>query len=144
MLLEWIETHDSRMAEVDELRYVALYEPFGIPRGDAWNDDVPGVRHLIVLVDAIVVGYACLIIEADRGQVRQVSVSPRLRDTGIGRSLMAEVAEEARRLGLSLVWLNARTTVEDFYHRLGWVTTSGEFPFGRTGVAHVRMEYPLG
>ncbi|MDO9557385.1 MAG: GNAT family N-acetyltransferase [Coriobacteriia bacterium] len=143
MAFEWIETSDPRMAEVSELRYVTLFEPFGVPRCETWNDDIPGIHHLIVTVDGRVSGYACLIVAGESGQVRQVCVLPALRGAGLGRGLMTEVVAHAQRLGLSLAWLNARTTVEDFYRRLGWVTTSGEFPFGRTGVPHVRMEHPL-
>jgi predicted GNAT family N-acyltransferase len=142
ILLVWIETSDPRMLEVNELRHVALFEPFGIPRCDTWNDDIPGVHHLIAVVGERVVGYSCLIVDDDEGQVRQVCVAPRQRGAGIGRALMSEVVDEAARLGLGTVWLNARVSAEDFYRRLGWVTTSGEFPFGRTGVPHVRMEYP--
>lgn len=142
--LEWIDTFDPRMEDVAELRYVALFEPFGIPRSDIWNDDIPGVNHLIATVEGAIAGYACLIVDEDRGQVRQVSVSPAQRGTGVGRALMIEVVAGARRFDLGELWLNARVTAEPFYARLGWQTTSGEFPFGRTGVPHVRMEYPLG
>lgn len=142
IVLEWIPTDDPRMAEVSEVRHVALFEPFGLPRVDTWNDDIAGARHLIASVDGSVAGYACLIVEGSTGQVRQVCVLPRLRGAGVGRVLMTEVVEEARRLSLDRLWLNARVTAEDFYVRLGWVVTSEAFPFGRTGVSHVRMEYP--
>ena len=142
-VLEWIETDDPRMADVSELRHLVLFQPFGIPRSDTWNDDIPGIHHLVVMVDGEIVGYACLIVDGDLGQVRQVCVQPRLQGSGVGRALMIEVVDQARRLGMSLAWLNARTSASDFYRRLGWTVTSGEFPFGRTGVPHVRMEYPL-
>lgn len=143
IVLEWIQTSDHRMPEVDELRHIALFEPFGLPRVDKWNDDIPGARHLVGVADGRIVGYACLIVADDGGQVRQVCVDEQLRGSGIGKAMMVEVVAEAYRLGLAAVWLNARYTAEEFYTGLGWITTSGTFPFGRTGIPHVRMEYPL-
>ncbi|MBN2247560.1 MAG: GNAT family N-acetyltransferase [Coriobacteriia bacterium] len=143
--LEWIEATDPRMAEVHAVRHEALFAPFGIPRDDRWDDQGADRCHLAALVDGRVVGYACLVLDPDgSGHVRQVSVLERARGQGIGRELMAEVEREARRRGLSLVWLNARCTAEGFYHGLGWRTVSGVFPAGRTGVPHVRMEWPPG
>lgn len=139
--VEWIDAADPRMAEVNTVRHNALFAPFGIPRNDGWDDGGMDRCHLVALLDGRVVGYACLLLESDgTGHVRQVSVADDVRGQGVGRALMLEVEHEARRRGLPLVWLNARCTAEDFYHRLGWRTTSGVFPSGRTGVPHVRME----
>ncbi|MGB4441897.1 MAG: GNAT family N-acetyltransferase [Coriobacteriia bacterium] len=139
--LVWIEADDPRMTEVHELRHEALFAPFGIPRDDHWDDAGEDRRHVIAVRDGRVVGYACLLLDADGGgHVRQVSVFPGLQRSGVGRVLMSEVDAEAARLGLPLLWLNARVTAEPFYHRLGYQTVSDVFPSGRTGVPHVRME----
>lgn len=142
--LAWITADDERMLAVHALRHEALFAPFGIPRNDGWDDEGDDRHHLAALVAGEVVGYACLILEPDgSGHVRQVSVSPARRGAGLGRALMSEVEAECRRRGLPLVWLNARVTAEGFYRRLGYTTTSGIFPSGRTGVDHVRMERRL-
>ncbi|MBN2404151.1 MAG: GNAT family N-acetyltransferase [Coriobacteriia bacterium] len=143
VVLEWIAADDPRMAEVDDLRHVTLFEPFGVPRADSWNDGVGGALHLTAFRGGRAVGYACLIVDERCGTVRQVCVASELHGTGVGRALMTEVVEQARRLALDSLVLNARVTAEDFYLRLGWATTSGRFPFGRTGMQHVRMEFPL-
>ena len=142
---EWISSEDPRMSEVHELRHEALFAPFGLPRDDRWDDDGADRRHVVALRDGAVVGYASLLLEPDgTGHVRQVSVRDALRGSGVGRALMAEVAAEARRLGLTGVWLNARVTAEGFYRRLGYRNVSeAPFPSGRTGVPHVRMELAL-
>ncbi|MEL7667763.1 MAG: GNAT family N-acetyltransferase [Actinomycetota bacterium] len=139
--LEWLDAGDPRMAEVNAVRHEALFAPFGLPRLDGWDDEGVDKCHLAALCDDRVVGYACLLLEADgTGHVRQVSVLEEVRTLGVGRALMDEVVAEARRRGLSLVWLNARCTAEGFYQRVGWRTVSGVFPSGRTGMPHVRME----
>jgi len=139
--LEWIDAADARMAEVNALRHEALFAPFGLARDDRWDDAGEDRRHLVAVSDGRVVGYACMLLGPARdGHMRQVSVSPALHGTGIGRALMEEAEAEAVRIGLELLWLNARVTAEAFYHRLGYATVSGVFPSGRTGVPHVRME----
>lgn len=139
--LAWIEADDPRMAEVHALRHEALFAPFGLSRDDRWDDAGEDRCHLIALREGRVVGYACLLLDADGfGHVRQVSVWPALQRSGVGRALMLEVDAEAMRRELPLVWLNARITAEPFYHRVGYERVSTTFPSGRTGVPHVRME----
>lgn len=139
--LAWIDADDPRMAEVHALRHEALFAPFGLPRDDRWDDAGEDRCHLIALSEGRVVGYACLLLDADgSGHVRQVSVWPTLQRSGVGRALMREVDAEAARRGLPLVWLNARVSAEPFYRRVGYAPVGTTFPSGRTGVPHVRME----
>jgi N-acetylglutamate synthase-like GNAT family acetyltransferase len=139
--LVWIDVEDPRMADVHALRHEALFAPFGSARDDRWDDAGEDRRHVIALHDGRVVGYACLLFDAEGGgHIRQVSVRPDLQRSGVGKALMSEVDAEAGRLGLSRLWLNARITAEAFYHRLGYVTVSDRFPSGRTGMPHVRMQ----
>lgn len=142
--LAWIGPDDPRMAEVHALRHEALFAPFGLLRDDRWDDEGEDRLHVIAVLDGQVVGYACLLLDTQgAGHVRQVSVWPGLQNLGLGSAVMHEVEAEAARRKLSLLWLNARSTAEPFYHRLGWSTVSGTFPSGRTGIPHVRMEKPV-
>lgn len=142
--LFWVDPDDARMAEAHAVRHEALFEPFGLPRDDRWDDAGEDRRHLVAMRDERVAGYACLLLEPDgTGHVRQVSVRPNLQGLGIGSALMREVEAEALRLGVRLLWLNARVTAQPFYASLGWVTLPGVFPSGRTGMPHVRMEKRL-
>jgi len=132
------------MAEVSDLRHRVLFEPFGLPRLDEWNDMDPASHHLVAFAGARAVAYARLIVEDDAAQVRQVAVADECQHSGVGTALMREVLDRARLMGLGLVYLYARVSAEAFYHRLGFVTLSDDpFPYGRTGVPHVRMEFAL-
>lgn len=145
IVLEWLEPDDPRMAEAHALRHEVLFAPFGIPRDDRWDDEGADRLHLAAFRDGRLVGYANMLLDPDStGRVRQVSVLPELQGYGVGRALMAGIEDEARRRGIVRLSLNARTTAEGFYIRLGWRTVSDVFPFGRTGVPHVRMEKRIG
>jgi len=134
------------MPAVSDLRHTVLFEPFGIPRLDEWNDTDPASHHLVAFEDDRAIAYARLIVhEDDAPQVRQVAVEARLQRGGVGTALMREVARHAQEMGFKRIHLYARVSAEAFYHRLGYVTVSDDpFPYGRTGVPHVRMELPLG
>lgn len=132
-------------AEIDELRYRVLFEPFGVGRDDDWNDADPSAAHALALSGGKVVGYARLITEADgrTGQIRQVAVDPAWERRGLGSALMRTVMGRAAELGLTDVWLNARLTAVPFYEKLGFRVTSGVFRAPRTYLPHVRMDRAL-
>lgn len=145
IVLEWLDPGDPRMTEVHALRHEVLFAPFGIPRDDRWDDEGADRLHIAAFRDGKLVGYANMLLEPDgTGHVRQVSVLPELQGGGVGSALMTGIEDEARRRGIALLTLNARTTAEGFYTRIGWRTVSDVFPFGRTGVPHVRMEKRIG
>ncbi|TDB39614.1 MAG: N-acetyltransferase [Actinobacteria bacterium] len=129
------------MREVTELRWEVLMAPFGVSRDDDWHDDDPQSHHLVAVEDGRVIGYSRLIQDGCEGQIRQVAVSFDRQRAGIGSAMLAETVTKARELGLDPIFLHARTRAETFYQRLGFVTSSAEpFPYGRTGMPHVRME----
>lgn len=142
LVIELIAPDDPRMHQVNTLRHEALFEPFGLPRNDSWDDAGSDRCGVAAFVDGDVVGYASLVVEqgGECAHIRQVCVKPGLQRGGIGSAVMLGVEDEAIRRGIPLLWLNARKSAEAFYQRLGWVTVSGVFPTGRTQLPHVRME----
>jgi acetyltransferase len=64
-----------------------------------------------------------------RAEVQRVAVAAEARGGGVGRALMAAVEEEARRLGVTLLWLttHAGTAAEAFYESVGY-TRLGVMP----------------
>ncbi len=142
--LRWLWANDPLMRQVDDLRFEVLFAPYGVPRNDMWNDAHPDVHRLAAVEEGVVIGYSCLLVEGDQGQVRQVSVAFQRQQSGVGRALMLETERHARALGLRRLYLNARLKAEPFYHRLGWSTLPGPpFPSGRTNLLHVAMEKRL-
>lgn len=140
--LAWLTHDDPIMKQVVDLRFDVLMAPFGVERNDDWNDADPASYHLVALEGDRVIAYARLLAEGRTGQIRQVAVAFDRQGAGVGSALMREVCRRSGELGLEVVYLHARHTAEAFYSRLGFVTVSDEpFPYGRTGIPHVRMEY---
>lgn len=129
------------MRDAIELRWEVLMAPFGVTRDDDWGDADPHSHHLVGVEGGRLIGYSRLIESESEGQIRQVAVAFDRQRLGIGSALLLETVRKARELGLDPVFLHSRVHAEAFYRRLGFVTVSDEpFPYGRTGMAHVRME----
>jgi Predicted acyltransferase len=71
----------------------------------------------------------------------RVAVLEPYRGAGIGRQLMEAIEREAREQGCARARLHGQTTVETFYHDLGYETTSDVFQ--EADIPHVEMEKRL-
>jgi GNAT superfamily N-acetyltransferase len=141
--LVWLERGDLRLSNAAELRYQVLYEPFGVARSEMWDQDEPGIHHLLALDGDRVLGYGCLVERGGEGQVRQLAVEPAARRGGVGGALLDELVAAAARRGIERVWSNVRVPFVGFYERAGFEACGGTFRYGATGLPHVRMERPL-
>jgi ribosomal protein S18 acetylase RimI-like enzyme len=64
-----------------------------------------------------------------RAEIQRLAVAASARGSGVGRALMAALEDEARRRGITLVWLttHAGTDAQRFYEAIGY-TLSGVIP----------------
>jgi predicted GNAT family N-acyltransferase len=139
--LEWVLYTDARMPQVTDLRHEVLMAPFGVKRDDDWCDADPHAHHLLALDGVRVVGYSRLLEDGGSAQIRQVAVAFDQQRAGVGTELMLETLRRAAALGPRPIFLHARLAAVGFYEHLGFVVVSDDpFPYGRTGLPHVRME----
>ena len=75
------------------------------------------------------------------GKPERVAVTKPHRGNGVGWQLMEAIEADAREQGCERLKLHAQTTVEEFYRKLGYETTSNEFM--EADIPHVRMEKSL-
>ena len=87
------------------------------------------------------VGTARLRITDGVAKPERVAVREEHRGAGLGRRLMDAIESIAREQGCDRASLHAQTSVEGFYHGLGYETTSGEFE--QAGIPHVEMTKDL-
>jgi ribosomal protein S18 acetylase RimI-like enzyme len=101
------------------------------PGGDFFGDGVRPADVLVAESDGEVVGYVRLAPRYDRlpagrhvHQIRGLAVSPHSQGNGIGRQLVLEAAEVARRRGARRLTLNVLATnhvAQRLYERCGFV-----------------------
>ncbi|MDF9812638.1 GNAT family N-acetyltransferase [Streptomyces sp. SPB162] len=80
--------------------------------------------------------------DPDTAVLGRLAVLKPARGTGVGARLVAALEDEARRLGLAGVYLEAQVHAIAFYERLGYTAFGPEFP--DAGIAHRAMRRSLG
>jgi putative acetyltransferase len=74
----------------------------------------PSITFWSAWVDGQLAGIAALkAIDAERGELKSMRVDDRHRGSGVGRALLRHIIAEARRRGMSSLWLETGSS-EDF------------------------------
>lgn len=81
-------------------------------------------------------------VDDETSQVKAVIVTPQYRGSGLGNYLMDFIEKKARNKGYKKMILMGRVSVEGFYKKLGYHTTSDE-PFDYYQTPHIYMEKAL-
>ncbi|WP_203581091.1 GNAT family N-acetyltransferase [Microbacterium hibisci] len=80
--------------------------------------DLEALRHPSLSVwsawvDGELAGVGALkALDADRGEIKSMRVDDRFRGTGVGRALLRHIVDDARRRGMSSLWLETGTTAD--------------------------------
>ena len=105
-----------------ELRNRVLLRPIGLP-DYAWEKKDEDSLHFVALQNDAVVGCVLLWPNPEApgaAQLLQMAVDQKQQGQGVGRVMVAELMRAAQELGLTTVWCHARSSVADFYSRLGF------------------------
>jgi len=111
------------------LRYEVLREPWNQPLGsEVLADDSESLNAMIIDDQGIALGVARL-HEANQGvgQVRCVAIKTNQQGKGLGKLLMNYLENEAIKLGLREIILEARENAVPFYESLGYKITKKSY-----------------
>ena len=98
-------------------------------------------KHIIAVVDNVVVGHARLYVSDNKGKISQVVVSKQYRGINIGSKLISELIKESLNLKLEELELFARINSVKFYEKLGFSTVGQEFISLKTGLKLIDMKF---
>lgn len=98
----------------------------------------PLCRHVVAHWNSWVVGTGRLTSE---GRIGRVAVAKPLRRRGVGRQIMVELLNEAKRQGREYVTLAAQCQAISFYEKLGFCCEGSSYQ--HVGIAHVTMRKRL-
>lgn len=98
------ERHLDTLAEIEK---VCFHAPWS---ADMLREELGKGFFLVAEQDGAAVGYVGCQTVLDEGYITNVAVSPACRRQGIGRALIAELTERAKRAGLAFVTLEARAS----------------------------------
>lgn len=98
------ERHLDTLAEIEK---ACFHTPWS---ADMLREELGKGIFLVAEQDGAVAGYVSCQTVLDEGYITNVAVSPDCRRQGIGRALIAELTERAKRAGLAFVTLEARAS----------------------------------
>jgi len=98
------ERHLDTLAEIEKACFHAPWS------ADMLREELGKGLFLVAEQDGAVAGYVGCQTVLDEGYITNVAVSPDCRRQGIGRALIAELTERAKRAGLAFVTLEARAS----------------------------------
>ncbi len=143
MLTVQVGTWAELGQDAQRIRTEVFVQEQGIPKALEHDAaDLQAVHALAVnrLGQAVATG-RLLPAQDGTAQIGRLAVHRVLRGGGVGRQVLAALADAARARGDRLLMLHAQQSAEGFYDRLGW-QRRGE-PFVEAGVSHVEMVTPL-
>jgi GNAT superfamily N-acetyltransferase len=110
------------------------------------GDDDSGAIHLGAFLGEDLIGVASLLPQALPGRnlsrawrLRGMAVEPAFQRMGVGKALMKTAVEEARTMGIEVIWANARLTAVPFYVKLGMKVEGEVFLTPDTSLPHRRV-----
>lgn len=98
------ERHLAALAEIEKACFHAPWS------ADMLSEELGKGIFLVAEQDGAVAGYVGCQTVLDEGYITNVAVSPDCRRQGIGRALIAELTERAKRAGLAFVTLEVRAS----------------------------------
>ena len=129
-----------------DIRHIVLRE--GLPRESCyWDTDrLDGAFHLGGWLDERQMGVATFQPEPDPDRpgepayrLRGMAVLPAARGNGVGALMLLAGTDRVRRMGIGLMWCDARIGAVDFYLRYGWEKCGALFEIPTAG-PHYRMK----
>ncbi|RIV20022.1 GNAT family N-acetyltransferase [Fibrisoma montanum] len=104
------------------------------------DNDAEGYHYGAFLHDELVAVISLFVNDHD-ARFRKFATNPSRQRQGIGTQLLHHVIAEARRLGATTLWCDARLDAADFYRRFGMHTDGALFYKGT--IPYNRMAMPL-
>lgn len=129
---------DALRDSCTQIRFRVFVEEQQVPVEEELDERDAECLHFLLRVDGVPAGTARLLPD---GHIGRVALLAPYRGTGLGRTLMQAVIDEARRRGHTTLALAAQTHAIDFYARLGFVVHGPEFL--DAGIPHRDMTLSL-
>ena len=123
-----IADNQNIINQIIDLRYVVLRKPWYKPRETATDDLELNSVNAYIEQDAEVI--ACGRIQDNGnglGQIRYMAVHPNHQGKGLGKLIVAKLEEDAKRIGLKTIELQARENALEFYKSQGYIVKETSF-----------------
>lgn len=123
-----IADNQNIINQIIDLRYVVLRKPWNKPRETATDDLELSSINAYIEQDKEVIACGRLQDNGNGlGQIRYMAVNPNYQGKGLGKLIVAKLEEEAKRIGLKTIELQARENALEFYKSQGYIVKETSF-----------------
>ncbi len=123
-----IANSQNTINQIIDLRYAILRQPWNKPK-DTATDDLEGSSiNAYIEQDEDVIACGRLQDNGNGlGQIRYMAVNANDQGKGLGKLIVAKLEEEAKRIGLKTIELQARENALEFYKSQGYEVKETSF-----------------
>ncbi|WP_028775838.1 GNAT family N-acetyltransferase [Shimazuella kribbensis] len=106
------------------------------------KDEYDGsATHVVIYDKEVPVATGRYRVVKDMAKIERIAVLSSYRGNGVGKMVMAELEQAAKKRGLACVILDAQAHAENFYEKLGYQSVSGIFM--KQSIPHLEMKKRL-
>ena len=131
---------DSDLETAFHIRKEVFVEEQGVPLADEFDefDTLEGqCEHVLVYYDEQAVGTGRVRVVDGSGKLERICILKPYRKYGLGKKIIQTLEEIAKDKGIAKVKLHGQTHAEEFYKKLGYMTSSDVFT--EDGIPHILM-----
>ena len=131
---------DSDLETAFHIRKEVFVEEQGVPLADEFDefDKLDGqCDHVLVYYDEQAVGTGRVRVVDGLGKLERICILKSYRKYGLGKKIIQTLEEIAKEKGIAKVKLHGQTHAEEFYKKLGYMTSSDVFT--EDGIPHILM-----
>ncbi|WP_394172677.1 GNAT family N-acetyltransferase [Guptibacillus hwajinpoensis] len=140
MIVKVVESKNE-LDDAFTVRNTVFVEEQKVPAELEIDEHENDATHFVAYDDRTPVAAGRIRVVDQMAKVERICVLSSYRKTGLGQELMNTIEEQAEKLKLSKMKLNAQLSAVGFYNKLGYETVSGEFI--DAGIPHVTMTKEL-
>ncbi|MDP4550844.1 GNAT family N-acetyltransferase [Alkalihalobacillus macyae] len=140
MIVKVVESNNE-LDDAFKVRNTVFVEEQKVPAELEIDEHENDATHFVAYDDRIPVAAGRFRVVDQMAKVERICVLSSYRKTGLGQELINTIEEQAEKLNLSKMKLNAQLSAVGFYNKLGYETVSGEFM--DAGIPHVTMTKEL-
>jgi N-acetylglutamate synthase-like GNAT family acetyltransferase len=118
----------NQIDSIINLRYAVLRQPWDKPKDTATDELELSSINAYIENDREVI--ACGRLQdngSELGQIRYMAVDVNYQGKGLGKLIVAKLEEEAKRIGLTSIELQARENAVEFYKSQGYIVKETSF-----------------
>ena len=123
-----ISNSEKTIESIIELRYTILRKPWDKPKETVTDDlEANSINAFIQFNNNVI---ACGRLQNNGngiGQIRYMAIDSAFQGQGLGKLIIKKLEEEAKKIGLTLIELQARENAVEFYKACGYTVKEKSF-----------------